>query len=150
MFLSMNLLKTGRYLANNQIINNRFEFNLIKTLNKKTLFTIRTDLKCNKLLVLSQKATLFRNNSLNISNNDRNGFDLSHNLVIIRCFTKGRDKPRTKSKGGKPKVILSAEEMQQIIPFAELNEELNKVIQRLKDDFVANINIRSNPSAIEK
>jgi hypothetical protein len=150
----MNLLKIGRYLANNQIINNRFEFNLIKTLNKKTLFTIKTDFKCNKSLVLSQKPTLFQNNSLNINNNNRNGFDLSHNLVIIRCFTKGkerqRDKPKAKLKGGKPKVILTAEEMQEIIPFMELNEELNKVIQRLKDDFVANINVRSNPSVIEK
>jgi hypothetical protein len=85
-----------------------------------------------------------------LNNNNRNGFELSHNLVIIRCLAKGKDKPKAKSKGGKPKVILTAEEMQEIIPLKELNEELNKVIQRLKDDFVTNINVRSNPSVIEK
>ncbi len=108
----------------------------------------QTHFKCNKLLVLSQKPTLFRDNCLN--NNNRNGFELSHNLVIIRCLAKGKDKPKAKSKGGKPKVILTAEEMQEIIPLKELNEELNKVIQKLKDDFVANINVRNNPSVIEK
>lgn len=40
--------------------------------------------------------------------------------------------------------------MEQVIPVQELREELNRMMEKLKADLVANVSVRSNPSAIDK
>ncbi|CAG2103958.1 unnamed protein product [Medioppia subpectinata] len=72
----------------------------------------------------------------------------SHHLSI-RCLSKTKDKLKDKKKGSKPKVVLNDEEMNELIPINELKIELNSVINRLRDDLIANVNIRSNPKSID-
>lgn len=78
-------------------------------------------------------------------------FELIPNVTIVRCLAKGRDKPKEKKhKSGKPKVVLSDEEMSQLIPINELKLELDEVILRFKNDLMTHINVRSNPQNIDK
>jgi len=141
--LSMNLLKTSRYLINNPFILNRFD----RCFYAKTLFTLSSQLNPNQSLSSPLKPTLFHNTN---DHHLKHPFDFSHYLIIYRSFAKGKDKQKDKKKTGKPKVVLSDEEMQQIIPLSELKEELHKIIEKFKEELVVNINVRSNPTAIEK
>ena len=79
-----------------------------------------------------------------------NFIELNHNTVLVRHFAKSKDKGKEKKKGTKPKVVLTDEEMSDIVPVYELKEEINKIIEKLKSDCAVNLSIRSNNSAIDK
>ena len=101
--------------------------------------------------VLAQNKTIFK---LTIRDEKQfslldNQIDLCPNLMSVRSMAKGRDKPREK-KGNKPKVILTDEEMSELIPINELKIELNNVINKFKADLTSNVSVRSNPQSIEK
>ena len=72
------------------------------------------------------------------------------NVTIIRCLSKGKDRPKEKKKSGKPKVVLTDEEMSELIPIQELRTELDSVVEKFKNDLISNVNVRSNPQSIDK
>ncbi|XP_054158723.1 ribosome-recycling factor, mitochondrial-like [Oppia nitens] len=73
------------------------------------------------------------------------------NYTSVRSMAKNRDKPKdTKQrKGVKPKVVLTDDEMTELIPISELKIELSAVVDRLRNDLTNNVCVRSNPQAID-
>lgn len=80
----------------------------------------------------------------------KNYLDLCPTVMTVRCLAKGKDKPKEKKRGNKPKVVLTDEEMSELIPINELKIELNNVVNKFKTDLISNVSVRSNPQSIEK
>ena len=147
----MNFVKINNILVNRLLLTLRCGHQCYVTARINSSAISQMHLNRKHCTVLAQNKTIFK---LTIRDEKQfslldNQIDLCPNLMSVRSMAKGRDKPREK-KGNKPKVILTDEEMSELIPINELKIELNNVINKFKADLTSNVSVRSNPQSIEK
>lgn len=127
---------------------------LLKNINSKCLYcslkTYSTFNFAQNVLSLYGSSLVHHQITNSSSSRSFNFIQLNHNTVLVRHFAKSKDKGKEKKKGTKPKVVLTDEEMSDVVPIYELKEEINKIIDKLKSDCAVNLSIRSNNSAIDK
>lgn len=66
------------------------------------------------------------------------------------CFLATKSpKKEPKGKKGKLKVVLSEDELTQVISVDELTDQLNKVVDNLKADYVKHLNVRTSAGSLD-
>lgn len=68
-------------------------------------------------------------------------------LSTQRFYAKGKDKKKDKTSKGK--VEINENQMKEFVNFEQLNGQMQKQLEGLKEDFVKNLSLRSTSGAIE-
>ncbi|EDW73594.1 uncharacterized protein Dwil_GK17631 [Drosophila willistoni] len=69
-------------------------------------------------------------------------------LVLMRGYAKGKDKKKAK-KGQPNKVEINEQQLREIINLDQLNTQMEKSVQQMKDDFIKHLSLRSTSGAID-
>lgn len=79
----------------------------------------------------------------------RNVLHENHQILIStqRFYAKGKDKKKDKISKGK--VEINESQMKEFVDLDQLNNQMQKHLQGLKDEFVKNLSLRSTSGAIE-
>lgn len=72
----------------------------------------------------------------------------STNLISVRNYAKGKDKKKEKGKGS-TKVQINENQLREIINLDNLNTQMDKTLETMKDEFVKNLSLRSTTGSIE-
>lgn len=70
------------------------------------------------------------------------------NIQLVRCYAKGRDIKKEKSKK-KQKVTINEEELSEVLDVGNLRKQMNNSLEHLKDEFIKNLSLRSTTGAID-
>ncbi|XP_055841366.1 ribosome-recycling factor, mitochondrial [Episyrphus balteatus] len=87
----------------------------------------------------SQLPNLF-NQKLNLLN--------SPNQAQIRCYAKGKDRGKEKGKKG-AKVAINENLLRETVDLDNLNGQMNRAVDQMKDDFVKQLSLRSTTGSID-
>lgn len=106
------------------------------------MFSIRILNRCKSLSVLATrsltiKSDLFKTKPLE-----------STNTVFVRNYAKGKDKKKEKGKNA-TKVQINENQLREIINLDNLNAQMNKTLETMKEEFVKNLSLRSTTGSIE-
>ncbi|OTF83424.1 hypothetical protein BLA29_015069, partial [Euroglyphus maynei] len=69
--------------------------------------------------------------------------------ISIRSLAKGKDRVREKNRTDRPKVILTDDEMEQVMQYEEFRSQVDALIDEFKNDLKLNFNVKLNPRVIE-
>lgn len=88
-------------------------------------------------------------NTVNLINHQEKFSVPALNQTTVRNYAKGKDKK--KDKGGKKpaKVEINEEQLNEIINLEQLNHQLQKSVNVMKDEFIKQLSLRSTTGAIE-
>ena len=73
--------------------------------------------------------------------------------ISKRFFSKNRDRKKEKKSSKsveKPNVILDDDEMESVLEYEEFKNEVEMIIDQMKNDLMLNYNLRINPKLVEK
>lgn len=88
------------------------------------------------------------NNSLMYVNNSPAGLRTNFSFSSIRGYAKGKDRGRDKNKG-KKKVEVSDEQLAEVIKIDSLRTQMQKAVDRMKEEYVKNLSLRSTTGSVE-
>ncbi|XP_069672674.1 ribosome-recycling factor, mitochondrial isoform X2 [Periplaneta americana] len=96
-------------------------------------------------------------NNLIFASNSSASLRTKHNVPwnlcfsLIRGYAKGKDRGREKKKTdkGKKKIDVSDEQLAEVIKVDSLRTQMQKAIDRMKEEYVRNLSLRSTTGSIE-
>lgn len=66
----------------------------------------------------------------------------------IRCYAKSKDRKKEKGKNA-PKVEINENLLREVINYDNLNAQMEKAIQQMKEDFIKHLSLRSTTGSID-
>lgn len=118
-------------------------------LHRSRLITHVTHSHCHHTYCCNQNKKLALINNLPCIMVSRCDFPVPMTHVWTRGYAKGKDRGRDKTDKGKKKVEINDEQLAEVIKVDTMKTQMQKAVDRMKEDYVKNLSLRSTTGSIE-